>query len=94
MACWRPLTFNVPFSRGSSLKKEVKVPCNYCLSCRLTRSIYLRSISSYEAYMCALEGRGSSFSTLTYFDYFFPFVPLFPFPKSFFLFKKVLLSPF
>ena len=72
MACWRPLTFSVPFSRGSSLKKEVKVPCNYCLSCRITRSIYLRSIASYEAYMCALEGRGSSFSTLTYCDYNLP----------------------
>ena len=36
-----------------------------------------------------------SFSFIkSYFDYFFPFVPLFPFPKSFFLFKKVLLSPF
>ena len=72
MACWRPLTFTVPFSRGSHLKKDVKVPCNYCLSCRLTRSIYLRSIASYEAYMCALEGRGSSFSTLTYCDYNLP----------------------
>lgn len=72
MACWRPMTFTVPFSRGSHLKKDVKVPCNYCLSCRLTRSIYLRSIASYEAYMCALEGRGSSFSTLTYCDYNLP----------------------
>ena len=72
MACWRPMTFTVPFSRGSHLKKNVQVPCNYCLSCRLTRSIYLRSIASYEAYMCALEGRGSSFSTLTYCDYNLP----------------------
>ncbi len=66
------MTYLVPTSHFSKLKKEVKVPCNYCLSCRLTRSIYLRSIASYEAYMCALEGRGSSFSTLTYCDYNLP----------------------
>ena len=72
MACWRPMTFIVPFSRGSHLTKNVNVPCNYCLSCRITRSIYLRSIASYESYMCALEGRGSSFSTLTYCDYNLP----------------------
>lgn len=69
MACFSPVSMTVPFFHGSRLTRVVQVPCNYCLSCRITRSIYLRSIASYEHYMCALEGRGSSFCTLTYCDY-------------------------
>lgn len=72
MACFSPFSMQVPYFHGSTLKKVVKVPCNYCLSCRITRSIYLRSIASYENYLCSLRGFGSSFSTLTYCDYNLP----------------------
>lgn len=69
MACFRPMSYVVPYIPRSKLTKVVKVPCNYCMSCRITRSIYLRSIASYENYLCSLQGRGSTFSTLTYCDY-------------------------
>lgn len=72
MACFTPMTFTVPMSKFSRLSKDVKVPCNYCLSCRVTRSIYLRSIASFDNYLCALDGRGSTFATLTYDDYNLP----------------------
>lgn len=69
MACFSPMSMVVPFAHGAKMTRTVKVPCNYCLSCRLTRSIYLRSIASYENYLCALSGRGSTFGTMTYCDY-------------------------
>lgn len=73
MSCYNPMHYQVPAFRFSRFTKDVIVPCNYCMSCRLTRSIYLKSICSYYNYMCSLKGLGSSFVTLTYNDDSVPF---------------------
>lgn len=73
MACFSPMHFDVPAFRFSKYTKNVTVPCNYCLSCRLTKSIYLRSLGSFSNYMYAKKGIGSSFITLTYSDDYVPF---------------------
>lgn len=73
MACFSPMHFDVPAFRFSRFTKNVTVPCNYCLSCRLTKSIYLRSLASFSNYMYSKRGIGSSFVTLTYSDDFIPY---------------------
>lgn len=63
--CIKPMIYQVPLNPFTKFTKLVKVPCNYCMPCRIQHQSYLKKLCDFQLFL----HRGvASFVTLTYTD--------------------------
>lgn len=63
--CIKPMVYEVPIHPFSKYTKRVKVPCNYCMPCRISHQLFYKKLCDYQL---SLFRGVASFVTLTYTD--------------------------
>lgn len=63
--CIKPMIYQVPLNPFTKFTKSVKVPCNYCMPCRIQHQSYLKKLCDFQL---SLHRGVASFVTLTYTD--------------------------